>query len=267
MYKYNGLLIHQSHDDEGVLEVVERSGVRSLHFGTPPRQSSMRLSEPYNLELVYARAMSSWLLFKEQPKNILLIGLGGGSLAKHILHHISDCHIDAVEYRNSVVKIARSHFGLPFDNRLKIIIGDGTHYVYTHQESHQQTYDLILIDAFDHEGVADGVCSESFFKNCYNLLKPDGMFVANLWADKNQIFQNCSKWLSDIYQWRVLFLPVQGRSNIITLCYNHALPPILSKSLRQRAMELERYYHIEFPLFLKDLFKYNASNLNYIIKL
>ena len=46
MYKYNGRLVHLSHDEEGILEVVEENGVRSLHFGSSPKQSSMLLAEP-----------------------------------------------------------------------------------------------------------------------------------------------------------------------------------------------------------------------------
>ncbi|WP_306305967.1 hypothetical protein [Methylomonas koyamae] len=44
MYKYEGLVIHQSHDDEGVIEVVENNGERALHFGSPARQSSMLIA-------------------------------------------------------------------------------------------------------------------------------------------------------------------------------------------------------------------------------
>ena len=73
MYKYNGMLIYQSHDDDGVLEVVERDGVRSLHFGSYPRQSSMSLDFPDTLELAYVRAMTAWMLLPStsmtcQPK-------------------------------------------------------------------------------------------------------------------------------------------------------------------------------------------------------
>jgi spermidine synthase len=49
MYKYNGLLIHQNHDEEGVLEVVEEKGVRSLHFGSSAKHRSMLLSETHQL--------------------------------------------------------------------------------------------------------------------------------------------------------------------------------------------------------------------------
>ena len=81
MYKYDGLLIHQDYDDDGALEVVEADGVRSLHFGSLPRQSSMLLSDPHKLYLEYAKTMSTWMLFKETLNDdALLIGLGGGSV-------------------------------------------------------------------------------------------------------------------------------------------------------------------------------------------
>ena len=64
-HKYDGVLIHQDYDDDGAIEVIDADGVRSLHFGSIPRQSSMLLSDPNQLYLEYARTMSSWLLFKE----------------------------------------------------------------------------------------------------------------------------------------------------------------------------------------------------------
>jgi spermidine synthase len=126
MYKYEGRLIHESHDDDGIIEVIERNGVRSLHFGSYPRQSSMLLADPDRLELDYVRAMTSWLLFKPTlDDDALIVGLGGGSLTRHLLQNFPECRLKAVEYRKSVVKIARSYFGLPLDSRLKIIVDDG----------------------------------------------------------------------------------------------------------------------------------------------
>ncbi len=145
MYKYDGLLIHESHDDEGIIEVIDRKGVRSLHFGSHPRQSSMLLADPYKLELDYVRAMASWLLFKPAlDDDALIIGLGGGSLTKHLLQHFPDCRLKAVEFRKSVVKIARSHFSLPLDHRLKIIVDDGGDYIRQRAEPYREHYCLLM---------------------------------------------------------------------------------------------------------------------------
>ena len=269
MYKYDGRVIYQSHDDDGILEIVEQEGIRSLHFGTFSRQSSMLLSDPDKLQLDYVRAMTSWLLFKPTlDDEVLIIGLGGGSLTKHLLHHFPECRLRVIEYRESVLKIARSHFGLPLDPRLKIIIDDGGKYVRLRTESQSEQYSLIFVDAFDHEGMAQSICNHAFFDACKALLKKDGMLVINLWGGvHNPLFQEVSRWLGETFGWKTLFLPVKGRGNIIGLAFNEDVPLHFMKDLRARAVILEQQYQIEFFSFLKDIAKHNSSVINNTIKL
>jgi spermidine synthase len=269
MYKYDGRVIHQSHDDDGILEIVEREGVRSLHFGSSSRQSSMLLADPDKLHLGYVRAMASWLLFKPTlDDEALIIGLGGGSLTRHLLHHFPECRLRAVEYRESVVKIARSHFGLPLDPRLKVIIDDGAQYVRLRTESQSEQYSLMFIDAFDHEGMASSICNHAFFDACKALLKKDGMLVINLWGGINKpLFRQVALWLGRTFDWRILFLPVKGRGNIIGLAFNEDAPLHSMKDLRTRAIILEQQYQIEFISYLKDIAKHNSSVIHNSIKL
>lgn len=268
MYKYTGLLIHQSHDDDGIVEVVEEKGVRSLHFGSEPRQSSLLLSNPDKLELSYVRAMTSWLLFKPTlDDEALVIGLGGGSLTKHLLHHFPDCRLKVVEYRKSVVKVARSHFGLPLDQRLKIIVDDGGSYVRQRTEAHAERYSLLLIDAFDHENMAESIANQDFFDACKMVLKKDGILVINLWGgNDNPLFTQCAEWLDCTFNQKILFLPVRERGNVIAFAFNEDAPVFILKQLRQHALALEQDYQIEFPTFLKDLKKYNSRRFSQLIK-
>jgi spermidine synthase len=268
MYKYEGLLIHESHDDDGILEVVEFKGVRSLHFGSHPRQSSMLLNEPYKLELNYVRAMTSWLLFKPTFEgDALIVGLGGGSLTKHLLQHFPASRLKAVEFRKSVVKIARSHFGLPLDPRLKIIVDDGGSYICQRAEAYRDYYSLLFIDAFDHEGMASSICNEAFFDACRVILKKDGILVINLWGGPNNPeYHQVSQWLARVFNWQTLFLPVRDRGNIIAFAFNDYSPMFSLKELREIAINLEKKYQIEFPTFLKDLKKHNASTFSQVIK-
>ena len=268
MFKYEGHLIHESYDDEGIIEIVEQKGVRSLHFGTRSKQSSIFLAEPDKLHLSYVRAMTSWLLFKDTLDHALLVGLGGGSLTKHLLSHFADCHLKVIEYRKGVVKIARSYFGLPLDPRLKIVIDDGGDYIRQRYETYREHYSLIFIDAFDHEGVAPSVRSEAFFDACKALLKKDGILIMNLWGGtSNPEFQQISLWLGRVFNWQTLFLPVHDKSNIIALAFNDYSPTHTLKDLRLRAIELEDQYQLEFTAFLRDLKKHNASTFNSMIKI
>ena len=267
MYKYDGLLIYQSHDDDGVLEVVEEKGVRSLHFGSEPRQSSLLLSNPDKIELSYVRAMTSWQLFKPiLDDEALLIGLGGGSLTKHLLKHFPDCRLKVIECRKSVVKIARSHFSLPLDPRLKIIIDDGGAYIKQRTESNAQRYSLLLVDAFDHENLAPSIANEAFFAACQSLLKKDGMLVINLWGgDDNPLYNQCSAWINHIFKQKALFLPIRDRGNVIALAFNEDAAFSSLKYLRQQAVMLEQHYQIEFPDFLKDLKRNNERAFSQLI--
>ncbi len=268
MYRYQGRIIHESHDDDGILEVIEQDGVRSLHFGSFPKQSSMLLAEPDKLHLEYVRAMTSWLLFKPTlDDHALIIGLGGGSLTKHLLYHFPDCRLKVVEYRESVVKIARSHFGLPLDPRLKVIIDDGAKYARQRTESQSEQYSLMFVDAFDHEGMASSICNHAFFDACKALLKKDGMLVINLWGGVNKPqFQQIALWLGQTFDWKILFLPVKDRGNIIGLAFNEQTPLHDMKDLRTRAIILEQLYQIEFIAYLKELIKHNSSVINNSIK-
>jgi spermidine synthase len=266
MYKYEGLLIYQSHDDQGVIEVVDQEGVRALHFGSQARQSSMLMAEPNRLHSLYARAMMAGLMFHDNPREVLMIGLGGGTTAKFLLHQFADCRIKAVEFRSNVLKVARSHFGLPFDARLKVKIGCGAQHVRLQSQEHSGKHDLILIDAYDHEGMAQEVSSEAFFDHCRTLLTGDGMLIINLWGTDKELFQQVSWNMGKVFHQRLLFLPVRNRGNVIGFAFGAQKPKINIKDLIDKAKELEQRYHLEFPVYIQDLRRHNAQVLNRVIK-
>src|SRR5690606_38116351 len=62
--------------------LVETETERHLLFSHDSVQSSMRLDDPDALACEYTRRMMSFLLFVPDPREIVMIGLGGGSLAK-----------------------------------------------------------------------------------------------------------------------------------------------------------------------------------------
>jgi spermidine synthase len=73
-------------------------------------------------------------------------------------------------------------------------------------------------------------------------------------------------WIARIFNWQTLFLPVKDRGNIIVLAFNNYSPLYSLKDLRTNALALEQHYQIEFPAFLKDLKKHNASTFKLVIK-
>jgi len=265
MYKQNGQLVYQNHDD-GVIEIVDTKGVRALHFGSGSRQSTMLLSDPHQLNSLYARAMMGLLLFNESPQDILMIGLGGGTITKYLLQQFPQCKINVVEFRRSVLKIACSHFGLPLDPRLKVKIGCGAEHVNRQSLLYFGRHDLIMIDAFDHEGMAPEVSSERFFDGCRTLLTDEGLLAINLWGTDKDLFKQVAWNMGKVFEWRILFLPVRKRGNIIGFAFGKDMPRPTMKELQLKAIKLEQKYHLEFPDFVKDIRRNNQSVINRVIK-
>ncbi len=266
MYKYDGVMVYQSHDDEGLIEIIDKDGIRALHFGSDSRQSTMALNDPNQLNSLYTRAMMALLLFNDNPQDILMIGLGGGALTKFLLHQFTTCAIQVIEYRQSVVKIARSHFGLPLDPRLAIRIGCGGEHVAAQSQKQAGRHDLIIVDAYDHQGMVPEVSNETFFDHCRTLLQPDGLLVINLWGSDKNLFQAVTWNMGRVFEWRILFLPVRQRGNIIGFAFREQAPKPTLKQLRQKAMMLEKTYHLEFSNFVRDFKRHNTTVLNKIIQ-
>ena len=266
MYKYEGLVVHQSHDDEGVIEVVDNNGERALHFGSPARQSSMLMADPNRLHSFYARAMMALLLFNDDPRDVLMIGLGGGTIAKFMLHQFPECRLKVVEFRSSVLKVARSHFSLPFNSRLKVKIGCGAEHVRHQSQERSEIHDVIMIDAYSESGMAPEVGSQRFFDDCQSLLKPDGVLVINLWGTDKAMFQQVSWHLGRIFGWRMLFLPVRNRGNIIGFAFRENFPKLPFKTLVTKAKDLELRYQLEFPVFMQDFKRNNPSLIHRVLK-
>lgn len=105
--------VHKGITGEESVDVSEMDGVRSLYLGSETVQSAMRVKAPFELELAYSRGMMMFLLFMKQPKQVLMIGLGGGSIPKYIHHFLPEISTRAVEINPRIIQVARSHFFLP----------------------------------------------------------------------------------------------------------------------------------------------------------
>jgi spermidine synthase len=254
MHKYPGLLIYKTVDDLGEIAVVDDAVYRSLHFGSEPKQSSMLLRDPLYLALTYTRAMAATLLFNTAPKRILLLGLGGGSLAKFLLHYLPDCHIDAVEMRQRVVDVAHSHFKLPDEPRLHVHIGDAGSFV---RHGGQEPYDLILIDAFLGDGIARTVCGISFFETCRQFMSENGIFGMNLWNGDFITAREMREDIENSFEGNALHLPVEGKANTVVIAANGPSLKKRLRGLRDTAAALERQTGLEYGALLKQLIKHS----------
>jgi spermidine synthase len=158
--------------------VVTRGDRRTLEFVLGSVQSEMRLSRPSALVLAYVRAMMCFALFVPRPRHIVMVGLGGGSLAKFCYRHFPDARITVIELRADVIAL-RARFGVPPDDeRLTVVHADATVYMAQLADS----VDVLLVDGFDEAGLPPLLCGARFYADCRRALRDGGVLVANVFS-------------------------------------------------------------------------------------
>lgn len=241
--------------DESTAYVSERHGVRTLHIGSDTVQSAMRIARPHDLELSYTRSMMAFLLFVPNPAHVLMIGLGGGSLAKFVHRHLPATRVTAVELSPQVVAIARQYFHLPRDDeRLRVVVGDGAAYV----ERREAQADVIAVDGYVADSHAEELTSRDFYAACRDRLSADGLMVVNLWGGDKQ-FRELLKRIEGVFPAATLCLPAARPGNVIVLALRRAPAPGAWADLEARAGALEKRVPLEFGAFAEALRKTNPQ--------
>lgn len=242
------------------VEVSERNGVRSLHLGGDAIQSSMRMTEPDRLELHYTRAMMGALLFNSTPRDILMIGLGGGSIARFVHRRMESTRITTVELNPRVVTVARSYFALPEDDeRLRVVIGDGLAYL----PEHPMSADLLFSDAFDDGVSVAPLCTQKAYDACYAALRDGGIFAQNFMADEAK-FATYLRRIERAFDGRVLCMPTGDRVNMIVFAMKSDARRVPIETLKKAAGRLERRYALGFPKMVKDILETNECTASFV---
>lgn len=158
--------------------VRHRRGLLSLEFTPGEVQSQMDPADPYALVLAYARAMMCFVLFKPNPEHIVMVGLGGGSLAKFCYRYLPRTRITVLELRADVIAL-RERFAIPPDSeRFRVIQCDAAHYMKELKDS----ADVLLVDGFDANGLPNALTTDHFYADCRRALRPDGVMAANVFS-------------------------------------------------------------------------------------
>jgi spermidine synthase len=227
--------------------ILDDGRVRRLYFTLRYLQSSMTLKDPHRLDLAYTRKMMAFLLFHPNPKRILLIGLGGGSLAKFCHRHLPRARITAVEIDPTVIAMGEQ-FGVTADERLAIHQADAADFLPTTQAD----TDVLLLDAFDRHGIAPSLSNPAFFEAARRRLRPNGLLVANL-AGAEDNWRPHLGMLRDAFDERVILVRVAGDDNHIAFAFTGTAFPPHWALLEKTAQGLQRRHGLDYPEFLRKL--------------
>jgi SAM-dependent methyltransferase len=191
----------------GVLEWGERQpDVVEMVFDSQPDmvQSIHSLSRPDRLFLPYQLDMMASMSVRPTIKYLeraLVLGGGGGTLARYLRHALPWMHVDVVEIDQTVVNLCSTHFGLDVDGdpllsmhvtdameflersavpwMAKELSGDRTGLSNVTGRSTDK-YDLIIQDAVSQN--PSELLGPAAVAHMTRLLNPDGLLLTNLYC-------------------------------------------------------------------------------------
>jgi spermidine synthase len=195
---------------------ADTDGFVYLYFDrTRALQSKVKLGEPGYLDLPYARTAFAGLAFLDKdPKRVLFVGLGGGSMPMFMRHHYPTLDIDIAEIDPMVFEVAKEHFGFKEDPKMTVHLKDGRVYL-RRAEKRKKKFDVVFLDAYTSKMIPPHLATKEFLEELRDLLQPGGYIVSNIWgADANEFHDAMVTTYQAVFR-HFYVLPVPGRTSEI----------------------------------------------------
>ena len=199
--QYNNIIVTEDSEGLRVLR-FERGGARQT-IGKP--------GHPEYLGFAYTKVAFVGLALADDPKRMMVVGVGGGTMPMFLRRYYPDAVIDAVDIDPDVVQVAKEYFGLREDERLKAHVGDGRAFV----ENAREPYDIIFLDAFGTRNVPPHLTTVEFMRAVRKAVKPAGVVVWNIWGRAaNPLYDSMVRTYQEVFD-ELIMLDVPGTTNKI----------------------------------------------------
>jgi len=224
--------------------------LRYLHFQLDSVQSAMRHDDPDALCLAYTRKMMTFLLFNPEPRRILLLGLGGGSLAKFCYRYLPKASITVLEIDPNVMALRDEFQVPPDDQRFRVVQGDGVAYIakLTAKE------DVILVDACDRDGLSPNLAAPDLYTNLRRRLAVGGVLVMNICGEDIEVESHVAR-IRGVFGERIVSLPAKEDGNLIVLGFRAEPKVREGDELDRHARQLEEKFGLAFPRYVRQMYR------------
>jgi spermidine synthase len=202
-------------------------------------ESIINLKDPDDLPVKYTRNMTLGVIYPEDVKSALMLGLGGGSISTYLGRHMPDLPIDTVEIDPKVIAAAKTFFGIRETGKVRYLEGDGRVFL----NRHKATYDLILVDAFHGGYVPFHLLTKEFYTLLKQRLTPTGAAAFNV-HDGTKLYASTVLTLAAVFP--SVHLYPSGEGEVIAIAT--AAPAPSDEVLARRAAALQEQHNFRFSL-------------------
>ncbi len=248
-------VIHQEKSLYRNILVEDNNDLRCLKFNvksTKTQQSCFYKSQPQKLVFNYTKLLMSGLLLNPDPKRILIIGLGGGTMSNTLAQLFPNSRIDNIEIDNAVINVARRYFDFHESELIKTHNQDGRIFI-KRALLKKQTYDWIILDAFNGDYIPEHLLTKEFLQEAKHLLSENGILTANtfslseLYAHESATYKAV---FGDFYQVKSLV----NSNRIILVSRNDFVSRAIQKhNLKQLAAKLLAF-NIDLNLLYNNMY-------------
>jgi len=239
--------IHKERSIYRNIVITENKGKRCMRFESRRRsvsnQACMKIRNPDRLVFEYTRSLMAGLGFNSQPKNILIIGLGGGSLPMAFRKILPESKVTSVEIDPAVVKLAKKYFNYQESEQIKTEIKDGRVFIKRAIKKKQQ-FDWIILDAFNGDYIPEHLLTVEFLTEAKTLLSKGGLLSANTFTG-SRLYDYESVTYQSVFD-QLQILPSASKGNRIIFACNctnikkrDSVSEQLKKSLRGIGVDLD----------------------------
>lgn len=234
-------------DEYGKPFLFDDGDSRRLHFNLRFVQSQIDLKTPDRLAFAYTRKMMGFLLWVPQPRHVVIVGLGGGSMTRYCHRHLPQSRVTTLEIDEDVIAFGE-WFELPAqDERMRILHADATDWFATTRER----ADVVLIDGCDNTGTVKALCEESFYRNLRARLHRDAIVAVNLLGPATRM-NELQQLLGEVFG-AVMSVEVRGMQNRVVFACNDASRQPDWMAIRERAAALDREHDLDLPALSRQL--------------
>ena len=140
-------------------------------------QGGISLQAPEKLFLDYLQTSLLGLVFLDrEPRDILVVGLGAGSLPAYLARIYPTALIDVVEIDPEMQGVAERFFLFKPPKNMKMHLNDGRVFV----KRAKQKYDLVFLDAYRSDTIPFHLTTVEFLREVRGILRENGVVVANI---------------------------------------------------------------------------------------
>jgi len=118
--------------------------------------------------------------YVDTPKNILVVGLGGGTVTRTLRMIYPDAEITNVEFDPEIVTVAKQYFSYTEDAKMKLVVEDARRWL----RGTTEQFDMILLDAYHGGYIPFHLTTREFLEIVRERLAPGGVVCSNTWTSQ-----------------------------------------------------------------------------------